>query len=379
MIGFNVTGGEFIDLIGNSEILAPVTHKLKEGITVLNVGCGPGVWEGHPVVGMALDNCQSRFVAVDIADLLTPEASPNTETAPFVQSHHHNSKDDLIASHPDDTISNLPALSLPANNTADSSHRTTASSNLPQTNPNLFDSYFPDAQSCSPSFSSPINISPRAATSSSSARKVFDNLDVHMLNVKEQPLPFPDNSFDFVLQRLVTASYTLPDWKRIIQELTRVVKPGGYIQLVEIDYLGQQLGPKGAAWCFQCCEATRDKLNTEPRIGLHLIDLLKAAGLENVESRLVSIPLGPWGLELGGLWQQNMEMFAEATMPLLVSILDITMEECRQHWADFREELNDRKAFNNIYAAWGRKPEGQLTIDWEQCSLYPGKKELLGP
>ncbi|KAG0173245.1 hypothetical protein DFQ28_010262 [Apophysomyces sp. BC1034] len=341
------------------EILVPVKHKLQEGITVLNVGCGPGMWTGHPILDMALDYCHSQFVAVDICDLLTSEQTPPADISSPVDNVITNpvTKSTDLSSIP-------PSLSLAANNTSDSTHKTMVSSSLPHTNISFSDSYFPDIQS-SPSFYPPIDFSPHTATSSS-ARKIFDNLDVHVLNVKEQPLPFPDNSFDLIIQRLVTASYTLSDWKRVLKELMRVLKPGGYIQLVEIDYLSHQLGPKG-------CEATRQKLHTEPRIGLHLVDLLKAVGLENVDSRLVSLPLGPWGLELGGLWQQNMETFAEATMPLLVSILGISMAECKKHWEDFRDELEDRKAFSNIHAAWGCKPEGPVTIDWEQCSLF--KKE----
>ena len=79
-------------------------------------------------------------------------------------------------------------------------------------------------------------------------RKLLANLDFFGVNVIDVGLPFPDDSFDFVMQRLVTASFTTSDWKRVVQELVRVTKPGGYIQLLEIDYNTFNLGPQGRQW-----------------------------------------------------------------------------------------------------------------------------------
>lgn len=83
-------------------------------------------------------------------------------------------------------------------------------------------------------------------------RKLLRNLDFYQTSIVDGQLPFPDDHFDFVKQRLVTASFTLADWKRVIEELVRVTKPGGYIQLLEIDYNTFNLGPNGKAWELEC-------------------------------------------------------------------------------------------------------------------------------
>lgn len=63
--------------------------------------------------------------------------------------------------------------------------------------------------------------------------------DIHPRNVKflradtTKGLPFPDKSFDFVYQRSMTLAYTLDQWEFVIDELIRVTKPGGWIQLGE--------------------------------------------------------------------------------------------------------------------------------------------------
>lgn len=83
-------------------------------------------------------------------------------------------------------------------------------------------------------------------------RQLLKNLEFYQANVVDAGLPFPDNHFDFVKQQLVTSSFTLASWKKVMLELVRVTKPGGYIQLLEIDHSTFNLGPKGKQWETDC-------------------------------------------------------------------------------------------------------------------------------
>lgn len=53
-------------------------------------------------------------------------------------------------------------------------------------------------------------------------------------NVLER-LPFEDNSFDFVHMRLFVLALKVNQWPIAINEILRVTKPGGMVQLVEFD------------------------------------------------------------------------------------------------------------------------------------------------
>ena len=44
-------------------------------------------------------------------------------------------------------------------------------------------------------------------------------------------LPFPDDTFDFVFQRMLLSSITKEKWPSVVNELTRVLKPGGYLEV----------------------------------------------------------------------------------------------------------------------------------------------------
>ncbi|CAG8772121.1 7367_t:CDS:2, partial [Gigaspora margarita] len=46
-------------------------------------------------------------------------------------------------------------------------------------------------------------------------------------------IPFEDNTFDFVFQRFLVFGYPEDKWPHVINELVRVLKPGGFIELCE--------------------------------------------------------------------------------------------------------------------------------------------------
>ena len=57
-----------------------------------------------------------------------------------------------------------------------------------------------------------------------------DNFTFIQANILDG-LPFEDNTFDYVFQRLLFAAITRDKWPFVINELTRVLKPGGYLEV----------------------------------------------------------------------------------------------------------------------------------------------------
>ncbi|CAG8760834.1 23171_t:CDS:2, partial [Gigaspora margarita] len=49
----------------------------------------------------------------------------------------------------------------------------------------------------------------------------------------QEGLPFDNNTFDFVFQRFLFIGYTIEKWSYVINEIVRVLKPGGYLELCE--------------------------------------------------------------------------------------------------------------------------------------------------
>ncbi|KAG1471459.1 hypothetical protein G6F56_002106 [Rhizopus delemar] len=330
------------------DIIAPLQEQLEQGIQVLNVGSGPGMWVGHHMIDLALDYRQSQFVAVDVCDLLPDDfelEGEHLETSTCISTHLG-----FTPIHP-----NL-------------------SSKLQDRAAPLLTSFTESLLSGSTTTSVSLEEQHKESTNFvPSRRSLFKNLEFHQVNVKKEKLPFPDNQFDVVKQRLSTASLTKEHWKTILLEMIRVTKPGGYIELLEIDHSTRDLGPKAKQLESEMIEATR-KVNYEPRMAIYLEDLLKAAGLAEVTTKSVSIPLGEWGLDLGILWKHNMEGFADSTSPLLSKMLGLSVAEYNERWRDFLQECKDLKPFTNTHAAWARKPDNYTgNVDWTLCPPFNNK------
>jgi hypothetical protein len=82
--------------------------------------------------------------------------------------------------------------------------------------------------------------------------------------------------------------------------------------------------------------------------------------LEQVTSRFVSIPLGQWGLDIGNLWEQNIDAFLESARPFLIDIMHISSDDYKLGRQKLKEELKSTKAFSNIHVAYGRKRKETL-------------------
>ena len=59
----------------------------------------------------------------------------------------------------------------------------------------------------------------------------FSNVTFFVANVLNG-LPFEKNTFDFVFQRFLSSSHTNKQWEEVINELIRVLKSGGYLELM---------------------------------------------------------------------------------------------------------------------------------------------------
>ena len=110
-------------------------------------------------------------------------------------------------------------------------------------------------------------------------------------------LPFPDASFDFVHQRLLITAIPRDRWPAVIGELTRVTRPGGWVELAEC---GQaQDGGPGYMGLWQSWIDFLAKRNVDFTIGKHTGQMLTNGGLVNVRQRALNFPMGDWGGRIG--------------------------------------------------------------------------------
>lgn len=63
------------------------------------------------------------------------------------------------------------------------------------------------------------------------------------LNNVLKGLPYPDNTFDFVYMRSMILYFTPEELSELLTEISRVMKPGGFFEVVDTSYTIRNAGP----------------------------------------------------------------------------------------------------------------------------------------
>ncbi|KAI8144362.1 S-adenosyl-L-methionine-dependent methyltransferase [Fennellomyces sp. T-0311] len=137
------------------------------------------------------------------------------------------------------------------------------------------------------------------------------NCQFQLGNVADR-LPYPDNYFDFIHQRLLIFGLTRTDWKNAIKEHLRVLKPGGYLEILECDIEFENEGPKQHRVMDAIFKAFAKK-DMSPSIARELgPDYLEPTGqLQELNEKVVTFPMNHGG-KLGGLFWDDFRQGCEA-------------------------------------------------------------------
>ena len=167
-------------------------------------------------------------------------------------------------------------------------------------------------------------------------------------------LPFEDNSFDFVHMRLVVMALTAATWLPAIQELHRVTRPGGWIELVDTTVTARVPGAQQwTTWAQTLATMRGIDLTAGAKVG----SFLRQAGLLDVQEIALEIPIGPWGGRIGQLLMVDGLTGAHAMDGAVVQLahlatqaeFDVALAKMER---DFRTQHGITQPF---YVAFGRK------------------------
>ncbi len=171
-----------------------------------------------------------------------------------------------------------------------------------------------------------------------------------------QGLPFPDNSFDFVHMRFLVVAIAAADWPALVREVVRVTRPGGWIELVDTvmrDAVGSPEHQQFFAW-FSKMTATR---GYDVAAGEHIAERLHAAGLANIKSYRLDVPIGDWGGRIGTLMRLDVEAAVTGIIAPLTQYKMATLEEAQAVQRGMSEAMKTyRGSIQPFYVAYGQKP-----------------------
>ncbi|GCE18565.1 class I SAM-dependent methyltransferase [Dictyobacter kobayashii] len=169
-----------------------------------------------------------------------------------------------------------------------------------------------------------------------------------------EPLPFPDNIFDFVHQRLLISSIPTALWSAVLQELIRVTRPGGYIELAEAGNCYHHVGVHTYTF-LQWGQAASTKKGIDLASVKHLGELLTRAKLAQVKTRVIQLPVGSWGGKSGALYAKDMYAAFQGLKNFFCLVGDVDPNKFDTILSALPQEWESHHTTHEFYIAYGQK------------------------
>ncbi|KAI9497853.1 S-adenosyl-L-methionine-dependent methyltransferase [Zychaea mexicana] len=169
----------------------------------------------------------------------------------------------------------------------------------------------------------------------------------------------PNDSFDYIHQRAMLHAYHGDDIAYVMRELMRLLKPGGWLELVEYDLVPKRAGPLFARLfdvVYNYLKSRQKHIFHGPKLRRFLTD----GGFQDIHFEYSSIPIC-WGGYLGKLMYENCLTGLRHLGPVIYHELfntDAGFNEA--HFEEYIDKAFDEcvqyQTFMNIHWAYGRKP-----------------------
>ncbi|KAI8814067.1 S-adenosyl-L-methionine-dependent methyltransferase [Cladochytrium replicatum] len=201
-----------------------------------------------------------------------------------------------------------------------------------------------------------IDINPWATTFQTFARQEGRDFTLVRANLNER-LPFEDNTFDFVHQQVYASVIYKDRWPLVIAEYCRILKPGGYIDLICLDSTNEFHGTPSKIHLevndlFQRLAEPR---GADVRIARELGNLVTSnGGFVDIASMKRAAPLG-WGGVAGLLWQENARRGMISLTDYACACLDITPEKWNTYITTLNQDLEKVRVVQYVYRVFARK------------------------
>lgn len=193
--------------------------------------------------------------------------------------------------------------------------------------------------------------------SSASFQYVSTAMYTFMLGDILQGLPFPEKQFEFVHQRLLVAAIPTAHWPTVINELIRVTRPGGWIEVLEIGVTIKNAGSETArllAWMGERSKERGFDMGMVSQLGQVLIE----AGVQDVEIHHIPAPLGAWGGHVGSMLKANVLSAFSALKGAYCTQAQMSPAQFDTWVGDVAEEWERLHASYVFHAAYGRRAPG---------------------
>ncbi|CAG8524852.1 16207_t:CDS:2 [Funneliformis caledonium] len=181
------------------------------------------------------------------------------------------------------------------------------------------------------------------------------NLDFQKCDIN-QGLPFKDDYFDFVRMSLIATSLKEDQWNDVVRELVRVLKPNGYLEIVEKDLKAYNQGPY--------FKFLTDKLLgfiESTGVNVHITEqiptiLSSIPSLTEIQSDVRDIPVGQLGGKFGTIYEELLEMYIKNNfIDILPDYIGINADQYLDLWKYCQLEFTKFETNYKLFRFWAQK------------------------
>ncbi|CAG8573953.1 2822_t:CDS:2 [Ambispora gerdemannii] len=175
------------------------------------------------------------------------------------------------------------------------------------------------------------------------------NVNFEQCDVVNEKLPFETDTFDLIHVRFMGSCFTEVEWsERVIPDLFRVLKPGGYIEIMDLDMKAMNEGPSTNELLSAIqAQLTSKKIN--PIITPLLDKFLESAGIVDIDIEENCHPIGEWGDKLGVIALNDLSQWFNQLKSELAPFMRLSDEDYDEKVGEFRREVNNFQTYWLVY------------------------------
>lgn len=167
-------------------------------------------------------------------------------------------------------------------------------------------------------------------------------------------MPFEKSFFDFVHQCHFIFAIPQLRWQQLVNELVRVTRRGGWVELIEVNPVFQHTGP-ATQHVLQLVIQSALQLGLDPAISQHIGTLLGTAGLKRVGTSTQLVPPGDWGGQPGAMAVAHILAIAQEMKPQVLAQTQTAPDEFDQLTMQMVQEVEQYRTTFTFHIAYGQR------------------------
>ncbi|CEP10542.1 hypothetical protein [Parasitella parasitica] len=169
-------------------------------------------------------------------------------------------------------------------------------------------------------------------------------------------LPYPDDYFEYIHMRQVYSCFSEEDWATIMKEIKRLLKPGGYIELRDIDPILGNMGPTTYELFAKFPALMKKWHGVNILWSRHMLDIMNDVGeMVDIHQQVKALEFGTQGA-IGNMTQNSLRLALQSFRTFFETHNNLLSADYDKIIDDIVDETTIYHSYFNYYCCWGRNP-----------------------